>query len=93
MVIAGKSKGFTGTISRVLTKEDQVIIDGANISKRHRKPTQQARTGQIIEKPMPIHVSNVMIIDPKSGKPTRIAVKKDAKGKRSRVGKSGQDLK
>ena len=93
-VIAGKAKGTTGTISRVLTKEDQVIIDGVNLVKRHRKPTQQSRRGQIIEKPMPIHVSNVMIVDSKTGKPSRISIKRDEKGNRSRVAvKSGQTIK
>ena len=94
MVIAGKAKGATGAITQVFTKIDKVIIDGVNMGKRHRKPTQQARSGQIIDKPMPIHVSNVMIIDPKSGKPSRITIKKDKDGVRSRVAvKSGQNLK
>jgi large subunit ribosomal protein L24 len=94
MVIAGKAKGTQGTIASVLKKSDQVVIDGVNISKRHRRPTQQARRGQIIDKAMPIHVSNVMIIDPKSGKPSRITIKRDEKGTRSRVAtKSGQAIK
>ncbi len=93
-VIAGKAKGSTGTISRVLTKENAVVIDGVNVVKRHRKPTQQSRRGQIIEKPMPIHASNVMIIDSKTGKPSRISIKRDDKGGRTRVAvKSGQALK
>lgn len=93
MVIAGKAKGTAGTISRVLPKIDKVVIDGVNLSKRHRKPTQAARQGQIIEKPMPIHVSNVMIVDSKTGKPSRISIKKDAQGKRSRIAvKSGQAI-
>lgn len=94
MVIAGKAKGATGAISQVLNKTDKVIIDGVNMGKRHRKPTQQARSGQIIEKPMPIHISNVMIVDSKTGKPSRITIKRDEKGVRSRVAvKSGQTIK
>lgn len=94
MVIAGKAKGATGTISQMLTKSEKVIIDGVNMGKRHRRPTQQARRGQIIDKPMPIHISNVMIVDPKTGKPSRISIKRDEKGARSRVAvKSGQNLK
>ena len=94
MVIAGKAKGATGAIAQVFVKQEKVIIDGVNMGKRHRKPTQQARSGQIIDKPMPIHVSNVMIVDPKSGKPSRISIKKDKDGVRSRVAvKSGQNLK
>ena len=94
MVIAGKAKGQSGAISQVFTKIDKVLIDGVNMGKRHRKPTQQARSGQIIEKPMPIHVSNVMIIDPTSGKPSRISITKDKDGSRSRIAvKSGKALK
>jgi large subunit ribosomal protein L24 len=94
MVIAGKAKGSTGTISQVFTKADKVLIDGVNMGKRHRRPTQQARRGQIIDKPMPIHVSNVMIVDSKTGKPSRISIKRDEKGVRSRIAvKSGQTIK
>lgn len=94
MVIAGKAKGQSGAISQVFTKLDKVIIDGVNMGKRHRKATQQARRGQIIDKPMPIHVSNVMIVDSKTGKPSRIAIKRDEKGTRSRIAvKSGQTIK
>ncbi len=94
MVIAGKAKGASGAITQVFVKQDKVIIDGVNMGKRHRKPTQQARSGQIISKPMPIHVSNVMIVDSKTGKPSRISIKRDEKGVRSRVAvKSGQTIK
>ncbi len=94
MVIAGKAKGQSGAISQVFTKTDKVLIDGVNMGKRHRRPTQQARSGQIIDKPMPIHVSNVMIVDSKTGKPSRISIKKDKDGKRERIAvKSGQAIK
>ncbi len=94
MVIAGKAKGASGAITQVFTKLDKVIIDGVNMGKRHRRPTQAARSGQIIEKPMPIHASNVMIVDSKTGKPSRISIKRDEKGVRSRVAvKSGQTIK
>jgi large subunit ribosomal protein L24 len=84
IVIAGKDRGQSGTIARILHSEDRVLIDGINMVKRHRKPTAQNRSGQIIDKPMPLHVSNVMLVDPKSGKPTRIKiVRKD--GERQRV--------
>jgi len=92
MVIAGKSKGVKGTIVRTLPARDLVIVDGANIVKRHRKPTQQGQKGQIVEKPMPVHVSNVQILDPKGGKPTRIRISREG-GKRTRVAtKSGQKI-
>ncbi len=94
MVIAGKSKGSSAAIVRVLPKDNMVVLDGLNLSKRHRKPTQQNRKGQIVDKPMPIHASNVMFIDPKSGKPTRIKITRDKDGKRQRVAvKSGDQLK
>jgi large subunit ribosomal protein L24 len=93
MVIAGKAKGATGTITTVLNKTDKVVIDGVNVGKRHRKPTQQARRGQIVDKPMPIHVSNVMLVDPKTGKPTRIKINRDEMKGRTRVAvKSGQTI-
>lgn len=94
VVIAGKSRGESGTISRVLPKENRVLIDGVNLSKRHRRRTQQNRKGQIVDKAMPIHASNVMLVDPKGGKPTRIKITRDKDGKRSRVAvKSGLEIK
>lgn len=94
IVIAGKNRGQSGTIVRALPKKNAVVIDGINLVKRHRKPTAQSRTGQIVEKPMPLHASNVQLIDPKTGKPTRIKISRDEKGARSRVAvKSGQAVK
>src|SRR3989339_1933701 len=84
IVIAGKARGQTSTIVRVLTDKNLVVLDGLNLVKRHRRPSAQNRKGQIIDKPMPIHASNVMLADPKTGKPTRIRiVRKD--GARQRV--------
>ncbi len=94
IVIAGKSKGQSGTLVRVLPRENMVLIDGINLVKKHRKPSSQNRKGQIVEKPMPIHASNVMLVDPKSGKPTRIRITRDKDGNRGRMAvKSGQELK
>lgn len=93
MVIAGKSKGQMSSIVRVLPKENMVVLDATNLVKKHRKPSAQNRAGQIVEKPMPIHVSNVQFIDPKSGKPTRIKISRDDKGSRMRVAaKSGETI-
>jgi len=92
MIIAGKSRGQSSSIVRVLSARNMVVLDGMNLVKRHRKPSAQNRKGQIIDKPMPIHASNVQLIDPKSGKPTRISIKRE-NGRRSRVAvKSGQEL-
>ena len=94
MVIAGKNRGKTATIARAFPHEDMILLDGLNLVKRHRKPSAQNRKGQIVDKPMPIHESNVMLIDPKSGKPTRVKIVRDAEGNRQRVAvKSGQELK
>ena len=65
VVIAGKSKGESGAIVRVFRRENRVLLDGINLVKRHRRATRQGGKGQIIDMPMPIHASNVMIVDPK----------------------------
>lgn len=93
IVIAGKSKGSTATIVRTYPAKGLVLLDGTNLVKRHRRPSAQNRTGQIVDKAMPLHVSNVQLADPKGGKPTRIRiVRKD--GARTRVAaKSGQEIK
>lgn len=94
IVIAGKERGKTSTIVRVLPQENLVILDGLNLSKRHRRPSAQNRKGQIIERAMPMHVSNVMIVDPRSGKPTRVKFSRDKEGTRIRIAvKSGQEIK
>lgn len=93
MVIAGKDRGQKATIVRALPKENMVVLDGLNLVKRHRRPSARNRKGQIVDMPMPVHASNVMLLDPKSGKPTRVRiVRKD--GVRTRVAvKSNQELK
>ncbi len=94
IVIAGKSRGQSGAITRVMPKEGMVLLDGINLVKRHRRPTQQNRKGQIVDKAMPIHASNVMLIDPKTGKPSRIKIVRSTDGARERVAtKSGTTLK
>ena len=94
MVIAGKNRGETGTIVRAFPKEQQVLIDGINIVKRHRRATQQGAKGQIVEQATPVHISNVQLLDPKTGKPTRIKLVRTKDGGRERVAvKSGETLK
>ena len=94
IVIAGKSKSQTGTIAVAFPKENRVLIDGVNLVKRHRKPTAANRSGQIVEKPMTMHASNVQLVDPKTGKPTRIKITRSNDGARERVAvKSGETLK
>ncbi|MDO8561904.1 MAG: 50S ribosomal protein L24 [bacterium] len=93
IVIAGKDRGTSGTIVRAFPKGNRVVIDGVNVVKKHRRASGQNRKGQIVEKPMSVHASNVMLADPKGGKPTRIRiVRKD--GVRGRVAvKSGSEIK
>ena len=74
VVIAGKEKGKKGTITKVITSEARVVVGGLNMVKRHTKPSKTS-AGGIIEKEAPLHVSNVSLIDAKSGKPTRAGYK------------------
>jgi large subunit ribosomal protein L24 len=72
IVTAGKDKGKTGKISRAFPRRDLVLIEGVNVVKRHRRPTRQNQHGQIVERAMPVDVSNVSLVDPKENTPTRI---------------------
>jgi large subunit ribosomal protein L24 len=95
MVIGGKDRGKTGKVLRVEPKKDRVYVEGLNIVKRHQRPQQTAggqTPGGVIEREGPIHVSNVMLVDPKDGKPTRVRTEVED-GRRLRVSKrSGQRL-
>jgi large subunit ribosomal protein L24 len=97
-VIAGKDRGRTGRVLRVDPVKQKVYVEGANIVKRHTKPrtlrdTQRAQElGGIVEMEGPIHVSNVMLIDPDSGEPTRVGIKREG-GRRVRIAKkSGKEI-
>ncbi len=72
VVIAGKDKGKQGKIKAAMPEKNRVVVEGVNMVKRHTKPTQKNPKGGIISKEAPIHVSNVMILDPETKKPTRI---------------------
>jgi large subunit ribosomal protein L24 len=89
IVISGKDRGKRGKVLRAEPKKDRVYVEGLNIVKRHQRPTQTAagqQAGGVIEREGPIHISNVMLIDPKDGKPTRVGVEFED-GKRLRVAK------
>jgi large subunit ribosomal protein L24 len=97
-VISGKSKGRTGRVLRVDLKRERVYVEGANIVKRHQRPrtirdTQRGgEIGGVIETEGPIHVSNVMLLDPKSNEPTRVRVSRED-GRRKRIAaKSGEAI-
>ncbi|MFM8778760.1 MAG: 50S ribosomal protein L24 [Acidimicrobiaceae bacterium] len=85
IVIAGKDKGATGTISAVLPAKNKVIIEKVNVAKRHTVARGQNTKSEIVEKPMPIHASNVAINQ--GGKPSKIGYKDDKKGNKVRIAK------
>jgi len=89
VVISGKSKGTEGTISNIL-KNNKVIVEGANMVKKHIKPNGQV-AGSIVEVEAPIDASNVMLVDPKTGKRTRIGHTTDKKGNKVRVSKKSNE--
>ena len=86
VAIAGKDKGKEGKINKVLRDENKVVVEGINIAKKHVKPNGQ-ESGSIVEMEMPIHASNVMIVDPKTKKGTRVGHNIDKNGKKIRVSK------
>ncbi|HDX9577408.1 TPA: 50S ribosomal protein L24 [Bacillus pseudomycoides] len=90
-VISGKDKGKQGVILAAFPKENRVIVEGVNIVKKHSKPSQLNPQGGIIMKEAPIHVSNVMPLDPKTGVPTRVGYKVED-GKKVRVAKKSGEL-
>ena len=92
-VLAGKDRGKEGVVSRAIPTEDKVIVEGVNMAKRHQKPTRATMQGGIIDKAMPIHVSNVAVVSPKDGKPTRVGYRFTEAGEKVRVCKrTGVDL-
>ena len=72
VVLAGKDKGRTGEVTRVIPKDDKVVVAGVNVHARHRKPSQVNPQGGIERKEAPLHISNVALADPKDGTPTRV---------------------
>ena len=93
-VIAGDSKGQQGKVLKVEVAKLRAIVEGVNIVKKATKPNAKNPQGGIIEQEAPIHISNLMLIDPKSGKPTKVGRKLDDKGKLVRYAKkSGEEIK
>jgi large subunit ribosomal protein L24 len=92
VVLAGKDKGKEGEVVRALPDADKVVVEGVNVAKRHRKPSKAMEQGGIIDIEMPIHVSNVALIDP-DGKPTRVGYRIDGDGTKVRVSRrTGAEL-
>jgi large subunit ribosomal protein L24 len=87
LVISGKDRGKTGRVLEVDPKKERVFVEGLNIVKRHQRPRPGSTDpGGVIEKPGPIHISNVMLIDPSDSKPTKVGIVRED-GKRFRVAK------
>jgi large subunit ribosomal protein L24 len=92
-VLRGEDAGKEGQVLRVLPKTNRVVIEGINVVKRHRKATRADEEGGIIQFPASVHASNVMLLDPKSGSPTRVRRKKNQDGSVERLAvKSGQPI-
>ena len=92
VVISGKERGKRGEVERVIPKENRVVVGGVNVRTRHARPTQQNQDG-LYTFEAPIHVSNVMLVDPESGKPTRVGYRFTDLGEKVRVSKkSGKDI-
>ena len=91
-VLRGNYAGTEGTVLRVLPQENKVVVEGVNQRKRHMRPTQENPEGGIVSFEAPIHASNVMLIDPTSGEPTRVKRRRDDDGTVERLGKSGNPI-
>ncbi|OAV64150.1 50S ribosomal protein L24 [Bacteroidales bacterium Barb6] len=93
-VNTGEDRGQTGRVLRVLVKESRAIVEGINLVSKHTKPNAQHPQGGIEKKEAPVHISNLNVIDPKTGKPTRIGRRLNDKSKSVRYAKkSGEEIK
>jgi large subunit ribosomal protein L24 len=92
LVISGKEKGKRGEVERVIPAKNRVVVSGVNVRTRHARPSQQNQEGMYTFE-APIHISNVMLMDPGSGEPTRVGYRFTDAGEKVRVGKrSGRDI-
>lgn len=93
VVIAGKDRGKRGIVRSVVTKHDRIVVEGVNMVKKHQRARQQGQQSAIIEREAPLHISNVMLIDPNNDEPTRVTFRVREDGSLVRVGKrSGRDI-
>jgi large subunit ribosomal protein L24 len=94
IVMAGNSKGSEGKVLEVVREKERAIVEGVNMVSKHTKPNAKHPQGGIIKQEAPIHISNLMLKDPKTGKPTRIGRRLDKEGKLVRYSKkSGEEIK
>ncbi|HEX7056215.1 MAG TPA: 50S ribosomal protein L24 [Bacilli bacterium] len=92
IVITGKDKGKKGRVIAAYPRENRVLVEGVNMVKKHARPSQQNPQGGILTQEAPIHASNVMLIDPKSGKPTRVGYKILENGEKVRIAKRSGEV-
>jgi len=93
VVISGKDKGTEGVVERAIPEKGKVIVEGVNIARKHQAPGRQDQQGGIIDKAMPLDVSNVAVISPQDGRPTRVGYRTDESGQKIRICKrTGADL-
>ena len=91
VVIAGNDKGQKGRVLEIIRKTDRAIVEGVNMIKKHTKPNAENPQGGIVKKEAPIHISNLMIADPKSGEATKIGRRLDENGKLVRYSKKSEE--
>jgi large subunit ribosomal protein L24 len=92
VVVAGKERGKKGKVLRVIPEKGRVVVERINMIKKHQRPTQKIRQGGIIEREGAIHLSNVMLVDPSSDKPTRVGMKALSDGKKVRVARRSGEM-
>ena len=94
VVLAGEDKGKTGKVLKVLVEKDRALVEGVNMVSKSTKPSAQNPQGGIVKQEAPIHISNLSLVDPKSGKATRVGIKVTEDGKKVRIAKkSGEEIK
>ena len=94
VVLAGQDKGKTGKVLKVLVDENRALVEGVNMVSKSTKPSAKNPQGGIVKQEAPIHISNLSLVDPKSGKPTRVGIKVIEDGKKVRIAKkSGEEIK
>lgn len=93
IVLTGRDKGKKGKVQKMLVKEQRAIVEGINMVSKSTKPSAKTPQGGIVKQEAPIHISNLSLIDPKSGKPTRVSVKHEGKNVVRIAKKSGEEIK
>ena len=94
VVLAGEDKGKTGKVLKVLVEKNRALVEGVNMVSKRTKPSAKNPQGGIVKQEAPIHISNLSLVDPKSGKATRVGIKVTEDGKKVRIAKkSGEEIK